>query len=305
MAGEVLGGLQVPPATLGARLRADAAALMVAVPDLGHAEALRGLFALVERCLRLSAAARVVAEREAAQRYDLAEYEAGLARLCAGEPIAYVLGEQPFRGRSYRVSADVLVPRPDTETLVEAALERLESTGAPEVLDLGTGSGCVAIEIALDRPAATVTGVDLCGEALAVACGNARRLGAGNIRWQRSDWYAALGGCRFHLIVSNPPYVAEGDPHLPALAREPRGALVSGPDGLADLRRIVAGAPAHLRSGGWLCVEHGFEQGDAVRTLFLAQGLAEVRTFRDAGGRDRVCAGRWISPGADTTPALP
>lgn len=282
----------VETVALGVRLRGDARALAEALPGLDPDTALRWVFAAVEAALGLSPAARTMAERDPAAGLDLHRYEAALARLRAGAPLAHVLGEQPFRGHRYRVSADVLVPRPDTETLVEACLERLGPEDPARILDLGTGSGCVAIELSLERPAARVVAVDASAAALAVARANAAALGAGAIEFLESDWYGAVPDRRFDAVVSNPPYVAEGDPHLAALAAEPRGALVSGRDGLDDLRRIVAGAPGFLRPGGWLCVEHGFDQGEAVRALFVAAGFEAVTTLRDGGGRERVCAGR-------------
>lgn len=286
------------PLSLGARLRADADRLTGAVPGLNAGEALRTVFAVLEHALGLSAAARVLAEGEPQARVPLGDYERHLARLLAGEPLAYVLGVQPFRGRAYRVSPAVLVPRPDTETLVEAALARLALDTPAQVLDLGTGSGCVAIEIALARPRVRVTAVDASAAALAVARGNAFALGAPEVAFLESDWYGAVTGGRFDLLVSNPPYVAECDPHLPQLAAEPRAALVSGPDGLEDLRPIVAGAPMYLTPGGWLCVEHGFSQGEAVRALFARAGFEAITTLRDGGGRERVCAGRRLASAA-------
>jgi release factor glutamine methyltransferase len=286
----------VAAASLGARLRADAARLAGGDSALDGGEALRWVFAVLEHALGLSATARVLAEGEPVARFSLDGYERSLARLLAGEPLAYVLGEQPFRHHVYRVSAAVLVPRPDTEALVEAALAHLAPGESVDVLDLGTGSGCVAVEIALARPRARVTAVDACADALAVARGNAARLGAPGVAFLQSDWYQALAGWRFHLVVANPPYVAEADPHLSQLAAEPRAALVAGPDGLADLQSIVARAPDHLNPGGWLCVEHGCDQGEAVRALFALAGFGTITTLRDGGGRARVCAGRWGGP---------
>jgi release factor glutamine methyltransferase len=211
-------------------------------------------------------------------------------RRAAEEPIAYLRGAKEFHGRTFRVSPAVLVPRPETELLVELALSLLADQPAPRVLDLGTGSGCVAVTLALECPAARVVAVDRSADALAVARDNARRLGAG-VEFVASDWFGDVSG-RFDLIVANPPYVADADPHLAALAHEPRSALAAGSDGLDDLRRIVAGAPAHLVPGGWLAVEHGHDQGEAVRRLFAAAGLVDVGTRRDLAGIERVCAGR-------------
>lgn len=215
---------------------------------------------------------------------------AALARRRAqGEPIAYLLGAREFYGRRFAVSPAVLVPRPETELLVELALSQLAGLTAPRVLDLGTGSGCIAITLALECPSATVLAVDRSAEALAIAGDNARRLGA-SVGFVLGDWYDSVAG-RFDLIVANPPYVAIADPHLAELRHEPQPALVAGADGLADLRRIVAGAAAFLRPGGWLAVEHGHDQGFAVRELFSRTGFAAVRTHRDLAGNDRVCSG--------------
>lgn len=212
------------------------------------------------------------------------------ARRLAGEPLAYLLGEKEFYGRRFAVSPAVLVPRPETELLVQLALDRLRSRPAARVLDLGTGSGCIAITLALESPPARVLAVDRSATALAVAAANARRLGAA-VEFLRSDWFDAVTG-RFDLIVSNPPYVAAADPHLPALRHEPRQALVAGADGLDDLRRIVAAAPAHLQAGGWLIVEHGHDQAADVRALYAQAGFVEIETACDLAGVPRVCSGR-------------
>lgn len=218
-----------------------------------------------------------------------ATFAALVARRAAGEPLAYLLGTQEFYGRDFAVNPAVLIPRPETELLVDAALDALRGVAAPRILDLGTGSGCLAITLALERADAAVSAVDRCAEALAVACANAERLGA-HIAFIESDWYSNVAG-RFDAIVANPPYVAASDPHLPALRDEPRHALTDEADGLSHLRAIAAGAPAHLEPGATLLVEHGYDQGAAVRALFGAAGLAGVRTLKDAAGLDRVCAG--------------
>ncbi|MDZ7652005.1 MAG: peptide chain release factor N(5)-glutamine methyltransferase [Burkholderiaceae bacterium] len=213
-------------------------------------------------------------------------FEALAARGRRGEPLAYLLGRREFYGRAFNVSPAVLVPRPESELLVDLALEALRGHAAPRVLDLGTGSGCIAITLALARSDAEVVATDVSAAALAVARANAQALGA-SLRWVASDWYEALAG-HFDLIVSNPPYVAAGDPHLAALACEPIDALTDHADGLDCLRRIVAGAPAHLRPGGWLLVEHGYDQGARVRQLLADAGLQGVRTVRDIAGHERV-----------------
>jgi release factor glutamine methyltransferase len=221
-----------------------------------------------------------------------ARFRAMLARRCRGEPLAYITGRRGFWSLELEVSPETLVPRPETELLVEVGLQAF-GTQPIEVLDLGTGSGAVALALARERPAWTVLGVDIAAAAVAVARANAARLGLGNARFVRGDWYSAVTGQRFALIVANPPYVRADDPALeaPALGFEPRQALVSGADGLEALRTIAGGAPRHLRVGGVLACEHGAEQGEAVRALFAAAGFDEVRTLPDLAGHERVTRG--------------
>ncbi|MCQ4164582.1 peptide chain release factor N(5)-glutamine methyltransferase [Tahibacter harae] len=221
-------------------------------------------------------------------------YEDLVQRRLAGEPVAYLTGEREFWSLPLQVNAATLIPRADTERLVELALERLPLDRAAAVADLGTGSGAIALAIAKERPRAQVVATDRSAAALAVAGGNARKLSIGNVEFVESDWFAALRGRVFDLIVSNPPYIAVQDPHLSQgdLRFEPVGALASGADGLDDLRRIVAGACLHLRPGGWLLLEHGYDQGEAVRALLTAAGFADVATWRDLGGQERVSGGR-------------
>ena len=219
--------------------------------------------------------------------------EALLNRRLAGEPVAYLLGEREFYGRMFKVTPDVLIPRPDTELLVEQALARLAPGAALNVLDVGVGSGAVAVSLALERPQCRLVGVDISAAALRVAHGNAAALGA-TVEFQESDGYAALGGRRFHLIVSNPPYIAAADPHLAQgdLRFEPLQALASGGDGLDLIRRLVAAAPTHLEAGGWLLLEHGWDQAAAVRDLLRAAGFDAVFSARDLAGHERVSGGR-------------
>ncbi len=222
-----------------------------------------------------------------------ARVQALAARRLAGEPVAYLTGEKHFHGLRLHVDARVLDPRDDTETLVDWVLDLLPADAPCRVLDLGTGSGAIALAIAHQRPHARVTAVDASAEALAVARGNADRLELA-VELRHGDWWAPAAGERFDLVASNPPYVAEGDAHLPALAHEPRQALVSGADGLDDIRRIVAGAPAHLAPGGWLLLEHGWDQAAAVRGLLAAAGFTQVQSRRDLGGVERCSGGRLI-----------
>jgi release factor glutamine methyltransferase len=215
-----------------------------------------------------------------------------VARRQRGEPIAYLTGTRGFHALELRVTPAVLIPRPETELLVELALARIARRST--VADLGTGSGAIALAIAQARPQVCVTATDSSEAALRVAIDNATRLGLRNVEFQRGDWCAALGDAHVDLIVSNPPYIAENDPHLQAgdLRFEPRGALASGPDGLDAIRTIVRDARAHLRAGGWLLFEHGFDQGPAVRELLTTHAYAEVFTERDLEGRERVSGGR-------------
>ena len=218
-----------------------------------------------------------------------------MQRRLAGEPMAYLVGQREFMGHTFRVTPDVLIPRPDTEVLVETALECVAGQAAPAVLDLGTGSGAIAISIALARRDARVMASDVSAKALAVAAANAWDLTA-SLRFVEGSWYDAVpAGEGFDLIVSNPPYVANDDPHLGQgdVRFEPRGALTDGADGLEDLRRIVAGAHRHLKAGGALWMEHGWDQAEAVRTLLADAGFADVHSRQDLAGIERISGGRW------------
>jgi len=218
-------------------------------------------------------------------------FAATLARRRAGEPLAYVLGRRAFWHMDLVVTPATLVPRPETELLVELALARIPQAAASDVLDLGTGSGAIALAIALDRPAARVVALDASADALAVARANAQANEL-DVEFVRSDWFAQLGGRHFDVVIANPPYLADDDPHLQSLRHEPREALVSGADGLDAIRRIAADARAATRTGGWLLLEHGAAQGAAVRAILEANGWESVKTDRDLEGRDRVTSGR-------------
>jgi release factor glutamine methyltransferase len=218
-----------------------------------------------------------------------------VARRAAGEPVAYLLGRRGFWTLDLTVTPETLIPRPETELLVEQALARLEADAVARVVDLGTGSGAIALAIASERPSARVVATDASAGALAVARANAAACGlAGRVEFRPGDWFAPLAGECFDLVVSNPPYIAAGDPHLGQgdLRHEPASALASGPDGLDAIRAIAAEAPGHLVAGGWLLLEHGLEQGAAVRALLESAGLVEVATVQDLEGRDRVTLGR-------------
>lgn len=226
-----------------------------------------------------------------------AAFEALVQRRAAGEPVAYLTGQRGFWRFDLAVTPATLIPRPETELLVELALARLPSDRALRVADLGTGSGAIALAIASERPHVQVFATDASAEALAVAGANAQALRLANVGFRAGDWWAPLAGERFDLVASNPPYIALGDPHLEEgdLRFEPAPALSSGTDGLDAIRAIVAGAPAHLEAGGWLMLEHGWDQGAAVRALLAQAGFAEVATHRDLEDRDRVTLGRWPS----------
>lgn len=215
-----------------------------------------------------------------------------VARRTGGEPVAYLLGYREFFGRCFTVTPATLIPRPETELLVELVTGKVGAGGTPSILDLGTGSGCIAITLALELPAARLTGVDFSSAALEVARANARALAA-DVRLCQSDWFAALEGDYFDLIVGNPPYVAAADPHLGQgdLRHEPQTALASGHDGLDAIRRIVAAAPRFLNPGGALLLEHGHDQGPSVRELMTAAGFEVLAQHRDLGGILRVTSG--------------
>jgi release factor glutamine methyltransferase len=216
-------------------------------------------------------------------------------RRADGEPLAYLVGQAGFHGLTLQVTPDVLVPRPDTETLVDWALALLPAlaTPLPRVIDLGTGSGAIALAVAHRHAAAQVTATDLSPAALAVAQANARVLGLA-LRWAQGSWWQALpAGDRFDLVLSNPPYIAGADPHLAALRHEPQMALTPGGDGLCALRQIVVGATAHLQPGGWLLLEHGWDQAAAVAALLATAGFSGVAHRTDLAGHARCTGGRW------------
>lgn len=223
----------------------------------------------------------------------LLAFAALAARRAGGEPVAYLLGYREFFGRNFAVSPAVLIPRPETELLVEVALASVIPGGAPRILDLGTGSGCIAITLALECPQAKVSAADSSTVALDNARANAKSLGA-QVGFRSSDWFASFSGELFDLIVANPPYIAASDPHLAAgdLRYEPQTALSAGADGLDSLRLIIAAAPAHLSPGGRLWLEHGYDQAGTVRVLLAAAGLSGIEQHRDLAGIVRVSGAR-------------
>jgi release factor glutamine methyltransferase len=222
--------------------------------------------------------------------------ESLLQRRLQGEPVAHILGSREFFGLALKVTPDTLIPRPDTETLVEAALEKIN--GPMRVLDLGTGTGAIALAIAKHAPACKVVAVDASAGALAVAAENAATLQLNNVQCITSHWFSALPASnKFDLIVSNPPYIESSDPHLQRgdLRFEPISALASGVDGLQDIRQIIVQAPAYLNAGGWLMLEHGYNQAEAVQQLLQAVGLQQIQTLHDLGGNPRVTLGQWLT----------
>lgn len=219
-----------------------------------------------------------------------------LERRRAGEPVAYILGHQGFWSLDLEVAPHTLIPRPDTELLVETALQLAPATPL-RVLDLGTGTGAIALALASERGGWKVTGVDRIAEAVELAERNRQRLKLSNAEFRRSSWFDALAGERFDLIVSNPPYIAADDRHLGEgdVRFEPMSALVAGADGLDDIRQIIREAPQHLQAGGWLLLEHGYDQAEAVRALLGATGFSAVESSRDLGGHQRISLGQWAA----------
>ena len=242
----------------------------------------------VEHAYLIAHSERTLSAQEHNQFIDL------VTRRSAGEPVAYLLGWREFYGRRFRVGPAVLIPRPETELLVEQALTRIGAAGAARVLDLGTGSGVIALTLALERLDLEVTATEIAAEALALAQANARVLCADHVRLLHGDWFAPVAGAQFDLIVSNPPYIAEADPHLARgdVRFEPRRALIAGSDGLQYIRAIVAEARGHLSPGGWLIFEHGYDQAGACANLLTAAGYREVFLANDLAGLPRVSGGR-------------
>ena len=245
---------------------------------------------LLSHALQLSRVQLVTQSERVLGEHETAAVASLFARRLKGEPIAYILGEREFFGLLLHTTPDVLIPRPETELLVELALDRMPDNA--RVLDLGTGSGAIAIALAHSRPDAHVTALDASEAALAIARRNAERHQA-KVRLIGSDWYGAIGNEQFDIIVSNPPYIVAGDPHLAEgdLRFEPVDALTDHGDGLSAIRAIVDGAAAHLVSGGWLLMEHGYDQAPAVRDLLLRQGFHEVQSWQDLAGIERVTGG--------------
>ena len=223
-------------------------------------------------------------------------YNLLIERRLQGEPIAHITGIREFWSLALKVSPATLIPRPETELLVERALEIMQALHQPSIADLGTGSGAIALAIASERPDCMVIATDAADDALKLAQDNAQSLRLSNVAFRLGNWFDALPeDVRYDLIVSNPPYIAEQDPHLKQgdLPREPARALISGADGLHDIRLLVCGAGHHLRGGGWLLIEHGYDQGAVVRELFQKAGFSAINTLRDLAGQERISEGAW------------
>jgi release factor glutamine methyltransferase len=271
-------------------LRRAAAARLAAVSEAPDLEARR----LLAHATGLTDARLIIEAPRPATPKERARFEPALARRRAGEPLAYITGRIGFHALELHITPAVLVPRPDTETLVAAALARLPAAATLQIADLGTGSGAIALALAAARPRWQLLATDISPAALACARANARRLGLANVQCAAGDWLAPLAGRRLDAIVANPPYIDAADPHLadPALRHEPRQALVAADQGRADIARIVAHAPCHLRPGGWLLVEHGATQAESVTRLFEAASLHTIATVTDLAKRPRITVGQ-------------
>ena len=248
---------------------------------------------LLERILKVNHAWLITHADDEIDSDAHQQFTALIQRRITGEPVAHILGQREFYGLPFKVTPDTLIPRPDTETLVEAALAKIPLSETTAILDLGTGSGAIALAIAKHRPNATVIAVDASEAALAVAQENAKTLNIANAQIVLSDWFSALDNQQFDVIVSNPPYIEQADIHLSQgdLRFEPLSALASGEDGLDDIRQIISKASAHLNSTGWLMFEHGYHQALSVATLLASAYFTSIKTFKDLGGNDRVTLG--------------
>lgn len=273
-------------------LQEDAARLDTTL-DLGATTARIEAQCLLQQVLNVPRSYLLAHSEQELNASQQAAYDTLLQRRLLGEPVAHILGEREFFGSMFNVTPDTLIPRPETELLVELALQRIPVHGHFRVLDLGTGSGAIALSIAQGRPDAEVVAVDASEAALQVARGNAQRLGIANVNILCSNWFSALAGQRYDLIVSNPPYIAADDVHLDQgdVRFEPISALASGADGLDDIRRIIGDAGKFLANGAWLLLEHGYDQADKVRTVFGQCGFAEVFSAKDISGIERVSGG--------------
>lgn len=282
----------MPVRSIGDVLSQDGASLRTSL-TLSAAEARIEVQMLLQKALGVPRAWLLAHPEQMLEAGQQAAYEAMLQRRLQGEPVAHILGEREFFGLSFKVTSATLIPRPDTELLVELALQRIPSQGGFRVLDLGTGTGAIALSIAHARPDVEVVAVDASEAALAVARENAQRLALHNVSFVQSDWFAVLGGQRFDLIVSNPPYITAGDEHLSQgdVRFEPMSALASGSDGLDDIRRIIVQAHNFLERDTWLMLEHGYDQAQQVRDLLQQYGYGDVFSAKDIAGIERVSGG--------------
>ncbi len=275
-------------------------ALLQAQAQLNNAQQLDAIDArhesqlLLQHALKGNRAWLIAHENDELAANIQLEFDNLIQRRISGEPIAYILGNREFYGLNLAVTPATLIPRPDTEILVDIALEKIPANQATQILDLGTGTGAIALAIAQQRPQAQVTGVDASKTALEVAISNSRQLHIINSHFILSDWFNSLNDTRFDVIVSNPPYIEETDAHLKQgdLRFEPLSALASGTDGLDDIRRIIDNCLIHLKPQGWIMFEHGYNQADTVRDLMAQTGLVAIETFKDLGGNDRVTIGK-------------
>lgn len=249
---------------------------------------------LLQNACNVNRAWLIAHEHDELNDRDNANFEALISRRTLGEPVAYILGSREFYGINLTVTPDTLIPRPDTETLVEAALDKIPQGANFTVLDLGTGTGAVALAIAKNRPKAQLLAVDASNSALDIAIKNAKQLNLTNVNFCLSNWFSTVEGNRFNLIVSNPPYIEQNDPHLSLgdLRFEPISALASGQDGLDDIREIIANSLVHLLPQGWLMLEHGYNQTSAVTELMSENGFVDIATIKDLGGNNRVTMGK-------------
>lgn len=271
-------------------------ALRAATAQLAmHASARLDAELLLAQVLRQSRSYLIAWPERTLTEEQVQAFAALVARRAAGEPVAHILGRREFWSLDLEVTPATLIPRPETELLVEQALTRIPADAHWDIADLGTGTGAIGLAIARERPYCRIVASDASADALAIAERNAREHDLNTVRFVHGIWYQPLADARFDLILSNPPYVRTDDPHLREgdVRFEPHSALVAGSDGLDALRQIVAGAPEHLRHGGWLLVEHGYDQGEAVAHLFAQAGFSAIETVRDLGGQPRVTLGRW------------
>lgn len=263
-------------------------------PELDTSDARYESQLLLQHILDVNRAWLIAHENDDLQADEQSRFADLVLRRCNGEPIAYILGQREFYGLNLAVTPATLIPRPDTEILVEAALEKIPADKSLQILDLGTGTGAIALAIAHQRPETQVNAVDASQPALDIAISNSRQHNIKNVRFVLSNWFSALNQDKFDIIVSNPPYIEQNDTHLSQgdLRFEPMSALTSGTDGLDDIRQIVADSLLHLRPQGWLMLEHGYNQAAAVADLLAEQGFVDIATIQDFDGNDRVTIGK-------------